>query len=296
MKNCHGNNRVVGDANIIDCIECGFKHVQPLPTPEELTAFYAEEFYATEKPVYIQRYLEDEAWWKLTYVSRLRHLESMGLSDKSVLDVGSGPGLFLKFANENGWKSLGVEPSKIAVEYTRSLGCEVLEGFLDLELAKKIGSFAAIHASEVLEHLPNPKEMLDLFHSLLKHDGVVCICVPNDFNAFQEALVSKQGYKEWWVDKKHHLNYFDHDSLASLLERNHFEIEKVTSTFPIDLFLMMGDAYIGNDELGRQCHARRMHFELLMHKSGLTGLQEKIYQGFAGLGLGREVLVYARKK
>jgi len=296
MKNCHGNNRVVGDANIMDCLECGFKHVHPLPTPEELTAFYVEEFYATERPFYIQRYFEDEAWWKFTYGSRLRHLESMGLLDKSVLDVGSGPGLFLKFANENGWKSLGVEPSKIAVEYTRSLGCDVVEGFLDRELAQKIGGFSAIHASEVLEHLPNPKEMLGLFYSLLKEDGVVCICVPNDFNAFQEALVSKQGYKEWWVDQKHHLNYFNHDSLVSLLEMSNFEIEKVTSSFPIDLFLMMGDAYIGNDELGRQCHARRMNFELLMHKTGLTDLQEKIYEGFAELGLGREVLVYARKK
>jgi SAM-dependent methyltransferase len=296
MKQCNGSIRIVGDANIIDCLVCGYKHVHPLPTSEELSSFYAEEFYSTEKPVYIQRYLEDEPWWKLTYSSRLHHLESIGLAKKTVLDVGSGPGLFLKFANENGWKALGVEPSKIAVEHTRSLGCEVVEGFLDLELTKSIGRFAAIHASEVLEHVPDPKGMLDLFHSLLEEDGLICICVPNDFNIFQEALVAEQGYKEWWVDKKHHLNYFSHDSLVKLLEKSHFAVEKITSSFPIDLFLMMGDSYIGNDVLGRQCHTRRMNFEFLMKKSGLESAQEKIYESFAQLGLGREILVYARKK
>jgi SAM-dependent methyltransferase len=296
MKQCQGNIRIAGDANIIDCLVCGYKHVDPLPTSDELSSFYAEEFYATEKPVYIQRYLEDEPWWKLVYSNRLRHLELMGLEEKSVLDVGSGPGLFLKFAIENGWKALGVEPSKIAVEHTRSLGCEVIEGFLDLELSKKIGKFSAIHASEVLEHLPDPKGMLDLFHSLLDKDGLICICVPNDFNVFQEALVADLGYKEWWVDKRHHLNYFSHDSLVKLLEKSRFAVEKITSSFPIDLFLMMGDNYIGDDVLGRQCHTRRMNFELAMQKTGLGGTQEKIYESFAQLGLGREILVYARKK
>lgn len=184
MKQCHGSVRVIGDANVMDCLICGYKHVYPLPTSEELNSFYTEEFYTSEKPVYIQRYLEDEAWWEFTYNIRLSQFENMGLSEKSVLDVGSGPGLFLKFAVKNEWKALGVEPSRVAVEHTRSLGCEVVEGFLDQELAKSIGSFSAIHASEVLEHVPNPREMLNIFHNLLKEDGLLCICVPNDFNIF----------------------------------------------------------------------------------------------------------------
>jgi 2-polyprenyl-3-methyl-5-hydroxy-6-metoxy-1,4-benzoquinol methylase len=296
MKQCRGSIREIGDAKIIDCLECGYKHVYPLPSPEELNSFYTDDFYTTEKPVNIQRYLEDEEWWELTYVSRLSHLESIGLPEKSVLDVGSGPGLFLKFAVKNGWKALGVEPSKVAVEHTLSLGCEVVEGFLDLNLSKKIGSFSAIHASEVLEHVPDPKEMLNIFYSLLEPGGLVCICVPNDFNIFQEALVSEQKYKEWWVDKRHHLNYFNHGSLIRLLESSSFKIEKVTSSFPIDLFLMMGDNYIGNDNLGRQCHKRRMNFELLMKKSGNDDSMGRMYEYFAQLGLGREILVYARKK
>lgn len=70
----------------------------------------------------------------------------------------------------------------------------------------------------------------------------------------------------------------------------------MTSSFPIDLFLMMGDNYIGNDTLGRQCHTKRMHFEMLMRKCGQDNTIQKMYENFAQLGLGREILVYARKK
>jgi hypothetical protein len=58
---------------------------------------------------------------------------------------------------------------------------------------------------------------------------------------------------------------------------------------------MMGDNYIGNDELGRVCHQKRINFELLLHKAGLDYLSDELYRKFAECGLGREVLIYARK-
>jgi hypothetical protein len=97
------------------------------------------------------------------------------------------------------------------------------------------------------------------------------------------------------VNTHHHLNYFNHQSLLGLVQKHRFNIEKVSSTFPIDLFLMMGDNYIENDVLGRACHEKRMNFELLLHKAGLDNLRDELYKKFSECGLGREVLIYARK-
>lgn len=285
------------DIEVINCIQCGFAHVVPLPSAEDLQRFYAEEFYSDEIPYYIDSNVADQKWWEIVFKSRLDVIEKMLPSrlGKSVIDVGSGPGYFLKFAMENGWNALGVEPSKVAVEHTESIGAHAIEGFFDQNIVNQLEPVSAIHASEVLEHVPNPGEMLDLFHQILLDDGMICICVPNDFNIFQETLHKYQGYPSWWVNINHHLNYFNHKTLSRLIEKHQFKIEKIGSTFPIDLFLMMGDNYIGNNKLGSLCHQRRINFELLLHKAGLNSLKDDLYEKFGECGLGREALIYARK-
>jgi hypothetical protein len=67
------------------------------------------------------------------------------------------------------------------------------------------------------------------------------------------------------------------------------------TTFPIDLFLLMGDNYIGDDALGRECHGRRKNLEHNLALAGLSGLKRDLYKAMAGLGIGREVVLIARK-
>ena len=56
----------------------------------------------------------------------------------------------------------------------------------------------------------------------------------------------------------------------------------------------MGDNYIGNDQVGRGSHKRRMNFEKAMSLSGKSDLMRRIYKYFADIGLGREVVMIAR--
>jgi hypothetical protein len=129
----------------------------------------------------------------------------------------------------------------------------------------------------------------------LNDDGMVCIVVPNDFNPFQLLLRDHLDFKPWWVAPPHHINYFNFKSLTGLVERCGFEVVHKESTFPIDLFLLMGDNYIGNDETGRKCHTKRMNFEKSMSLSGSDSLLENLYSNFAKQGIGREVVLYAKK-
>lgn len=287
----------VTEFEVIECKSCGFKHIIPIPSEEELEAVYREKYYSKEKPLYIDRYKEDLEWWNLVYSERYETFErNLPENRRRILDVGSGPGYFLLRGKNRGWETVGIEPSAKAAAHSRSLGLNIVEDFFDLKTAGELGTFDAIHMSEVLEHIPDPKRLLLLARDVLAEDGLLCVVVPNDYNPFQYALTKACGYKPWWIAPPHHINYFDFDSLGQLIQNIGFEIILQEATFPIDMFLLMGDNYIGNDEKGRNCHAKRMALEKHLNEAGLTRLKRQLYESLSKQGLGREVMMVAKKK
>jgi len=283
------------DNDVVDCAVCRFKHLVPIPTAEELAAEYESDYYAEEKPHYFERHRADLDWWNLAYGDRYDTFEQhLGPQRRSLLDVGSGPGFFMLHGQERGWEVRGIEPSRQAAEHSRGLGLDVVDDFYSEETAPALGTFDVINTSEVLEHIPHPARFLGLIRDHLHDDGLVAIVVPNDFNPFQAVLQESMGYDPWWVTR-HHLNYFDFGSLHGLVERCGFEVVCEEATFPIDLFLLMGDDYVGNDPVGREAHGRRKTFEFNLAQGGRTDLKRELYRRFAELGLGREILMIARK-
>ncbi len=282
--------------DVIDCATCRFKHIVPIPTPDELDGLYRHAYYATEKPLYLERAREDAAWWDSVYSDRYDTFEELlPPARRRLLEVGSGPGTFLTHGNRRGWHTLGVEPSHQAAEYSRSLGLDVVEEFLTPESATQFGTFDAIHANEVFEHLPDPRQMTALLGDLLAPGGVLCICVPNDYSPIQETIRSACGYSPWWVAPPHHINFFDFESLEMLLTEAGLQVAIRESTFPIDIFLLMGENYIGNDQLGRHYHGLRKTFERNLVAGGRNDLKRGLYRSLADLDIGREVIMYAVK-
>jgi 2-polyprenyl-3-methyl-5-hydroxy-6-metoxy-1,4-benzoquinol methylase len=285
----------VNGFTVIDCDACRFKHIVPIPTPAELEHVYRHEYYSTEKPLYIQHHHEDREWLRLSYAERYELFERLlGSERRRLLDVGSGPGMFLlEGVERGGWSVRGLEPSTQAVAHSRGAGLDVTQAFLNGETAAGLGRFDVVHMNEVLEHVPDPRGLLRVVDTLLDPGGLVAAMVPNDYSPFQAALRAR-GFKPWWVAPPHHVNYFDVPSIQSLLS-DRFEVVAVETTFPIDLFLLMGDNYVGDDVVGRACHAKRKTFELEMARAGMTSVKQQMYRALAPLGIGRDIFVVARK-
>jgi SAM-dependent methyltransferase len=282
---------------VIECKLCQFAHAIPLPTAAELTTVYAHDYYTQEKPLYIEHYLEDEDWWNEVYAQRYAQLEMLLERDRrSILDVGSGPGLFLAAGRRRGWAVKGMEPSTKAGEYSRNvLGLDIVSDFLTPENSASLGKFDVVNMGEVLEHLTDPMGILGIASNLLNAGGLLCLVVPNDFNPFQIILRDHLGFSPWWVAPPHHLNYFTPESLRVLVSRADFQVLHVETTFPIDMFLLMGENYIGNPILGREVHARRKKFEMALMQNGKGKLLTEMHSAFSSLNVGREVVLYARK-
>lgn len=287
----------INNFDVIFCKKCSFKHIIPLPSKRELEEIYQHEYYTQEKPLYLKRYREDLEWWDAVYEDRYDDFEKL-LPDnrRRILDVGSGPGYFLLHGKKRGWEVLGIEPSEVAAAHSKALGVSIIEGFLDDGIAKELGSFDVINFGEVLEHIPDPKKLLDIANNLLLPSGLISVIVPNDYNPFQSSLISACEYKPWWVSPPHHINYFDFESLSLLLSSCGFDEVLREATFPIDIFLLMGENYINHDEQGRRCHSRRKSFEQNLKKSGLNHLKRELYKKFASLNIGREVYIVGKKR
>jgi SAM-dependent methyltransferase len=282
--------------DIIDCEICGFKHALPLPDPAALAQEYAENYYRAEKPDFIAHASEDQDWFALAQADRLQAFERLlGLGRRRLLDIGCGPGFFLKTAITRGWQGSGIEPSRQAAAHARGLGADVTEGFFGPATASALGRFDAVNLTNVLEHVPDPIRILMLARDLLDAGGVLCVGVPNDFSPFQVAAQAAADLEDWWVAPPHHLNYFDFKSLSALLARLGFEVRERTTSFPMEAFLMMGEHYVGDPALGRSCHSKRKKFDFALEAAGLTQTRRDFYRALAELGIGREAVVLAVK-
>jgi len=124
------------------------------------------------------------------------------------------------------------------------------------------------------------------------------IHVPNDFSLLQQllndtVLKENSANQNYWLHPPEHLNYWTHQSLKQFLTTLGYEILYITSTFPLELFPLMGEDYISNPEIGRQMHLKRVRLEKWLYEVNSNDFKDALYEAFAQLGIGREIEAFA---
>jgi 2-polyprenyl-3-methyl-5-hydroxy-6-metoxy-1,4-benzoquinol methylase len=282
---------------VVDCRSCGFAHLDPKPSQRQVAEFYAKHFLDQAKPDYLEKVERELDYWnRVSFAGKERRLRALLGRPGRILDVGCCGGFLLRYFREQGWDVHGVEPAEQAVEWaTGKYGLPVTPGFFERIPPERLGQFDAVHMAFVLEHVLDPTEILHRAHSVLRPGGAICVEVPNDFNPLQRVIVETLDKPRWWVCWPDHVNYFNFESLERTLDRCGFEVAGRDGAFPMELFVLMGDDYIGNDAVGRACHEKRMLLERNVLRGGVEDPTGLLYGGLAARGLGRQAIVYARK-
>lgn len=282
--------------SVIDCLHCKFKHVWPFPTPEALSALYQQSYYTDVYPLAAEISESEIESSRRDCRKRLDDLESrIPVGRRKLLDVGAGNFGFLYVARERGWDVVGIEPSEQGKSRAQALNIPFIYGTFSPEAIAGRGPFDLIHLNCVLEHLLDPITLVQASYESLAPGGILSVCVPNDFNPLQHAFVESQDANPWWVSPLQHINYFNTKTLPRMLESMGFEIEDSEVTFPIEFFLLFGDDYVNNPSLGSDCHQKISRFEENMKKTGQAELLKQMYASFEQLGIGRRLLLTARK-
>ena len=279
-----------------------YLRVDPRPSIEEVEKYYQEDFYSEANPSFNDSSLEVQqkdknffnSRWERIYQICKEHFGNM--SSKSVYDIGFGYAQTLLYFKQKGLVCSGIEPSQEGVDYAQNQGINGKNGGIEDEQSyitdKKQDIVLLIN---VLEHLRTPYETLvNIKKHLIANNGILIIDVPNEYNAFQVTANKEYDLKEWWLAPPKHINYFTPSSLKQLLQEAGFEIIKQEASFPIEMFLLFGDVYIGDNELGSACHKKRVHFEHLMRKHGHENKLNLFYEALASLELGRQIVMYAK--
>jgi len=139
-----------------------------------------------------------------------------------ILDVGCGSGRNVRLYQAIGWDVYGVEPSPAASAHARSQGLKVVTGTL-LEARFEPSFFDAITMYQVLEHMPNPRDVLHECHRILKPGGKLVVSVPN-IECYDSSV-----FGAGWIplEVPLHLYHFSMSTLGRLLTECGFHLERI---------------------------------------------------------------------
>lgn len=277
----------------------GYLRVDPLPSAGELEAYYKNRYY-TGRGIFRDFSVEprkdelDFFAWRCGDIGDAVTRHFGRTAGVSLLDIGCGYGYSVKHFREMGLDAFGVEPSAEAAKYAGETGLRVIHGPIEGEGDYFGRRFDVVLLMDVLEHLREPWKLLArIRETMLAPGGLLVVDVPNDFNLFQMTADKLHRLNRWWVIPPEHINYFSVESVTRLISDCGFTVKDAVGSFPLEMFLLMGEVYVGNPEVGRECHAKRVAFERAMRTTGRTEQLLELYRGFARQGLGRQVVVYA---
>lgn len=142
-----------------------------------------------------------------------------------LLEIGCGNGQMLKFMQDLGWCTEGIDIDPSAVLYARSKGLKVHTGTLET-IKYHDENFDAIIISHVIEHVHEPLRMIVECYRILKQTGHLVIVTPNS-----ESL-GHSVFKNAWLhlDPPRHLYVFNVASLYNLVRKAGFQKFEVSTT------------------------------------------------------------------
>ena len=280
----------------------GFFRIDPLPTEEELKNYYTNTYYQSAKGSYSKKYCSEEIRYFLNraLVSEYIFNKYSKRTDKFLLDVGCGEGFFLKYFLEKKWQVEGVDFSSSGVEAHNPELAPVCKwgdiySFLHTCINSKNLKYDFINLQNVLEHVLDPEELLDLIQKIMQEDTILRIVVPNDFSPFQEALLQNGLIdSEKWFCPPDHLSYFNFESLKKFLNSNNFEILETISDFPIEVYLANDSSnYWRDSNKGKAAHKSRIFIDNFLLNQGV-GNYLAYMSGAARCSFGRNITVFVR--
>lgn len=163
-------------------------------------------------------YLANRANVERKFAEVLGHVERY-VEPGRLLDVGAGPGFLVEVARRRGWAATGVDLNSWAAGYARDeVGGEVQVGEIG-DLGLEDGELDAITMLDLIEHTPEPGELIAEAARLVRPDGALAVLTPDAGSVVSRAL----GHR--WPEVRRpgeHAVLFSVDGLTRLLARHGF--------------------------------------------------------------------------
>ena len=226
------------------CKSCSLGYLGLVPVPEELGRYYPADYTAYHQAFGLSARVLSRMEGLRSFQGKSTYfgvpLVPPPCPGARALDIGAGAGVLSRLYAARGWKVVGADSSRSASQAAHGRGSEVLLADA-VRLPFRPGSFDAILANQVLEHLYRPGHALASWFDLLRPGGTLLLGVPN--LAYPPVRwFGKHTFATLSIPR--HLIHFTPSSLRWALQAVGFEEIRVNSSlFPIfggSLLLKMG--------------------------------------------------------
>lgn len=211
-KKRDGSVRDNKNLEIYECLNCGLVYLSNLEHIDE-------EFYENSN---MHKEFDFVKWQNETKEDderRYNFVENM-IANKDVLDFGSGNAGFLIKAKKISLSVSGVELEKAVQPFYKKENITLFQDLKDIQT-----KFDVITSFHVIEHLKEPKKILEELKNLLKDDGKLIIEVPNANDALLTVYENEpfSNFTYWSC----HLYLYTQHTLSMLAKQAGYKIDFV---------------------------------------------------------------------
>jgi 2-polyprenyl-3-methyl-5-hydroxy-6-metoxy-1,4-benzoquinol methylase len=271
-------NKGAGPHPLWECLKCGLLFNGPMEQEAGLARIY-ETYY---DPWHLDTcYREVSAMKKRTFAGYFNAISGhTNISAGRLLDIGCATGDLMEEAKARGFDVYGVEISPRGIAETQK------KFGIDKIIARPIRKgdfpgdfFDIITLCDVLEHIPDPLDFLEILCGILKPSGAVMIITPDAGSWIRKAMG-----KNWPHYKTEHLYYYNRSNIRKLLAKKFDDLAVLTAkkTLTIDYLIGVAAAY---------SRSRILTMMLSLLKRLPRYLRQRCFQAYIG-----EMLVICRKK
>lgn len=285
------------------CSSCRCLFLNPMPADGEIASFYPEQYWwnAAAKPGVLKKL--ESIYRKIALRDHVAFIMKAAgnRSGLDLLDVGCGSGTLLGLLKQRGFRTTGVDFSTEAAKVAEAEnGVRVVVGSLE-GAAFPQESFDVVTLFHVMEHVPNPREVLAEVFRILKPSGSVVLQVPN-IDSWQFKFF---GSKWYGLDIPRHVIDYSKDAMLRLLADSglsprrvrHFNLRDNSPALISSLFPSLDPVSRaarqrkrGVRESGPAAWARHVIYLLLVTGAYPLAMLESAF------GHGATVMIEARKK
>jgi 2-polyprenyl-3-methyl-5-hydroxy-6-metoxy-1,4-benzoquinol methylase len=278
----------------------GFYQYDPLPSDEELRAYYEQKYFQEGRGSYEIAYTDEEIGYfrlKASLIYRKASNLAGETAEKKLIDIGCGEGWGMDEFYRNGCSVLGLDFSRHGMEKFHPHLLPFLEqGNLYRLLqtrAEKAEVYDFLLCANVIEHVRDPAGLLREIKKLMHPASLLVIIAPNDFSPLHEHLLDhKKISRKFWLCYPDHLSYFNKQSMTALLTDMRFDVRSILADNPIDLNLLNDNSnYIEDSSKGKKTHLFRIRVDNFLGNIDPEGLL-RIYEILGSMGVGRNLYYY----
>jgi SAM-dependent methyltransferase len=153
-----------------------------------------------------------------------------------VLEVGTATGYLTSEMVKLGCTVTGIEQDPAMAEIARQYCREMIVGDIETIDLTNLGPYDAIVFGDVLEHLRNPREVLQKMHKTLTPGGKVLMSLPNVANIWVRLnlLFGNFTYSRVGILDESHLRFFTLQTMKQLADESGLDVISINAT-PIPL-------------------------------------------------------------